>query len=96
MPLRLERLAGRGLDEAQARARMAAQASDEQRRAIADEVVLNGGDRAELAVAVHALWDRLQEYHESGADRFAASSLCRTRFAGSEQRPGLGWHPRIG
>lgn len=74
LPLRLERLAGRGLDEAQARARMAAQASDEQRRAIADEVVLNGGDRVELADAVRALWQRLlarqAEYPESGAHRF--------------------------
>ena len=71
--LRLERLAGRGFDEPQARARISAQASDEQRRAIADEIIQNDGDRTALADAVHALWDRLltrQPTHpESGADR---------------------------
>lgn len=59
LELRLQRLAGRGLDDEQARARIAAQASDAQRRAIADEVVVNDGDRAALTEAVHALWERL-------------------------------------
>jgi dephospho-CoA kinase len=57
--LRLRRLAGRGMAEDDARARMATQASDEQRRAVADEVIENNGTRAELAAAVDALWDRL-------------------------------------
>ncbi len=59
LDLRLARLAGRGLPEAQARARIAAQASDEQRRAIADEVVLNNSNRADLAHCVTELWQRL-------------------------------------
>ena len=59
LDVRLARLAGRGLDEAQARARIAAQASDDQRRAIADEVVVNAGGCAELAAAAQALWERL-------------------------------------
>lgn len=57
---RLRRLAARGLSDEQAQARMAAQASDEQRRAVADEVVRNDGDRARLAADVERLWSRLQ------------------------------------
>ncbi len=59
LDLRLARLAGRGLPEAQARARIAAQASDEHRRAIADEVILNNSNRADLADTVEELWERL-------------------------------------
>jgi dephospho-CoA kinase len=56
---RLSRLAARGLPEPQAKARIAAQASDEQRRAIADEVLRNDGSREVLAAQVDALWRRL-------------------------------------
>jgi dephospho-CoA kinase len=63
LDLRLARLATRGLPQAQARARIAAQASDEQRRAIADEVVVNDSDRTDLARAVEALWQRLVRRH---------------------------------
>ena len=56
---RLERLQQRGLPPDRARERMAAQATDEQRRAIASELIHNDGDRAELARQVHALWQRL-------------------------------------
>jgi dephospho-CoA kinase len=49
VPLRLERLAGRGMAEADARARIAAQASDEQRRAVAGELISNNGSREDLA-----------------------------------------------
>jgi dephospho-CoA kinase len=56
---RLRRLADRGLTDAQARSRIDAQASDEQRRAVADEVVHNDGDREQLAVRVNQLWTRL-------------------------------------
>ncbi len=58
-PTRLRRLAGRGMSEADARARMASQATDEQRRSIADEVVRNDGNRDELAAVIDALWRRL-------------------------------------
>ncbi len=57
--LRLERLAGRGMTEDDARARMASQATDEQRRAVADEVIVNDGSRAALAQQVDAVWQRL-------------------------------------
>jgi dephospho-CoA kinase len=57
--IRVRRLAERGMPEADARARMAAQATDEQRRAVADELILNNGSREDLEAAVGALWARL-------------------------------------
>jgi dephospho-CoA kinase len=56
---RVERLAGRGMPEADARARIDAQASDEQRRAVADELIVNDGTREELLAQVDAVWARL-------------------------------------
>jgi dephospho-CoA kinase len=53
---RVARLVLRGLTEPDARARIAAQACDEQRRAIADHVVDNSGDLAHLHAQVDALW----------------------------------------
>jgi dephospho-CoA kinase len=57
--VRLARLAERGLTRAEAEARMAAQANDRQRRAIADEIVHNDGDLDSLARQIDRLWDRL-------------------------------------
>ena len=56
---RVSRLVARGLSEADARARIGAQADDEQRRAIADRVVVNDGDLAAIDAAVDALWAEL-------------------------------------
>lgn len=56
---RLARLAARGMPEADARARMAAQATDEQRRAVAHEVIGNDGSLEALRAEVDALWERL-------------------------------------
>lgn len=56
---RVERLVARGLTEADARARIAAQASDEQRLALADHVIDNGGGLAELGAAVDVLWEHV-------------------------------------
>jgi len=54
---RIDRLVRtRGLSEADARARIAAQAPDEQRRAVADIVIENDGPLAELRAAVDAAW----------------------------------------
>ena len=53
---RVRRLVARGLDEPDARARIAAQGTDEQRRAIADHVLVNDGDLAALDHAVDRLW----------------------------------------
>ncbi len=57
--VRLPRLIERGLTEEQARARMASQASDAQRRAIADHVIVNDGTPEELAAAVDQIWVEL-------------------------------------
>ena len=56
LPARLARLADRGLSADQARSRIAAQASDEQRRAIADVVITNDGDLAQLDRSVADVW----------------------------------------
>ncbi len=56
---RLRRLEERGLRRADAEQRMAAQASDEGRRAVATVVLDNGGDPASLAAQVDAAWARL-------------------------------------
>lgn len=56
---RMRRLTARGLSDADARGRMAAQATDEQRRAIADEVVSNNGSIVDLTDAARSLWNRL-------------------------------------
>ena len=65
--LRLERLVQRGMAEADARARMAAQAGREERRARADVVITNDGDPAELEAQVDALWVRLTAPVSGGA-----------------------------
>ncbi|MGY2002931.1 dephospho-CoA kinase [Blastococcus sp. SYSU DS1024] len=53
---RIARLVGRGLTETDARARIATQASDEQRRAVADVVLDNSGPLERLAEQVDRLW----------------------------------------
>ena len=57
--LRLERLEGRGVPRADAEARMAKQATDEQRRAVATWVVDNSGDLAHLERQVDEIWSSL-------------------------------------
>lgn len=58
---RLERVArGRGMSEEEARARMAAQATDREREAAADVVVRNDGTLEDLDARVGALWDDLR------------------------------------
>jgi dephospho-CoA kinase len=58
---RVARLVGRGLTEDDARARIAAQATDGQRRAIADVVLDNRGTPAELAAQVDRFWHERAE-----------------------------------
>jgi dephospho-CoA kinase len=53
---RIDRLVRRGLTEEDARARIAAQASDEQRRAVADVVLENDGTPEDLAEQVDRFW----------------------------------------
>jgi dephospho-CoA kinase len=54
---RLERLAARGMSEEQARARMACQADDHERRAIADWVIANDGTPEEFRRAIAGFWE---------------------------------------
>jgi len=59
--LRLHRLVtGRGMTEADARARIAAQADDVQRRAVAHHVVLNDGDVEALQAEAMLLLERIR------------------------------------
>jgi dephospho-CoA kinase len=59
--VRVARLVQRGLTAEDARARIAAQATDDQRRAVADVVLDNGGSEAELAAQVDRFWtERVQ------------------------------------
>ena len=53
---RVARLVERGLTAEDAQARIASQATDEQRRAVADVVLRNDGDREALAVQVDRFW----------------------------------------
>lgn len=59
---RVRRLVGRGLTEADARARIAAQATEEERRAVADVWLENDGSPDELVRQVDLLWrERLSQ-----------------------------------
>jgi dephospho-CoA kinase len=63
--LRLARLAERGMAADDARERMAAQASDEQRREVADVVIENNDSLEDLNAAVDDLWKLLTEHPEA-------------------------------
>jgi dephospho-CoA kinase len=54
---RLDRLFERGMDEDEAERRIAAQASQEQREAVADCVIINDGDRADLFAQCARIWE---------------------------------------
>jgi dephospho-CoA kinase len=72
--IRVARLVSqRGLSEADARARIAAQANDVQRRAAADAWIDNGGTRAVTEAQVRRLWDeRLVPYDRNVRDGIRA------------------------
>lgn len=74
LELRLQRLAERGLDPDTARARIAAQASDERRRAVADVVLDNSGSLAQLRAQVDAAWASLVGRSGSETEAVAAES----------------------
>ena len=61
--IRLDRLEGRGVPRADAQARMRAQATDEERRAVATHLIDNSSDQAALVAQVDALWTDLQTRH---------------------------------
>ncbi len=70
--LRVERLVRtRGMDRGEAERRIAAQASDEDRLAVADVVLDGSGDPGQLRSEVDALWDRLaaERHDEQDAEQ---------------------------
>lgn len=54
---RLDRLFERGMDEDEAERRIAAQASQAEREAVADRVIINDGDRADLFAECARIWE---------------------------------------
>ena len=56
LELRLERLAERGMERGKALARIASQATDDERRAVADIVLSNSGSIDQLSADVDRLW----------------------------------------
>ena len=56
LELRLERLSGRGMNRDEALARIAVQATDEERRGVADVIVSNSGAIEDLSAEVDRLW----------------------------------------
>lgn len=64
MDVRLDRLELRGVPRDDAERRMAAQATDEERRAVATHVVDNGGDLESLARQVDAIWEDILSRQE--------------------------------
>ena len=64
--IRVNRLVGRGMPEADARARMKAQTSEATRRNLADYVIINDGDRQELVAAAETLLQSLRDSMGAG------------------------------
>ncbi|WP_374968946.1 dephospho-CoA kinase [Terrabacter sp. BE26] len=78
----------RGLAEGDVRHRIAAQATDEQRRAVSDVVLDNSGSPAELVSAVDALWrDRLLPYEANLAAGIRSRRPDRASDCVVEPRP---------
>ena len=84
LDLRLERLEIRGVPRDDAQRRMAAQASDEERRAVATHLIDNGGDLESLARQVDDVWADLltreppPEAPEAGSAGVGARNNCHT------------------
>ncbi|WP_420621161.1 dephospho-CoA kinase [Candidatus Poriferisodalis sp.] len=65
--VRLQRLTGRGMTADDAKARLASQATDDQRREASNFVIGNGGGTDELADAARQLWDALRSLADERA-----------------------------
>lgn len=89
--VRLERLEHRGVPRADAEARMAAQATDEERRAIATYVIDNSGSHRDLGRQVDKAWAELVKRNaELGKKRHTPS----VRSVGARVRACLRLRPR--
>lgn len=92
--VRLERLTGsRGMDRADALARIKAQASDEQRLAIADVVLDNSGTPQDLRAQIERHWrERLVPYADALAAQQPAQRRAEPRDGAIErERARLAW-----
>ena len=87
---RVERLIKRGMDEEDARARIAAQAPEEQRRAIADVLLDNSGSQDELTDRARELWRaRVLPFADNFRNRRVAQAPWKLVPHNAEwQRPG--------
>jgi dephospho-CoA kinase len=65
--VRIDRVVDRGMSRDDAERRMAAQATDDDRRAIATHVIENHGDLAALAKQVDDVWADLRRRHRAAA-----------------------------
>ena len=65
--VRLQRLTGRGMATDDAKARLASQATDDQRREASNFVIGNGGGTDDLANAAGQLWDALRNLADERA-----------------------------
>jgi dephospho-CoA kinase len=67
--VRIERLArDRAMSAEEARARMSVQASDEERRALADMIINNDGDLQGLRTQIDDLWSRIEDMRRQTTD----------------------------
>ena len=80
--IRIPRLIDRGMTETDARARIAAQASTEQRRAIADLIITNGSDLAALEARVGVLWATIERNADRKSSLAIASDGARRYLGG--------------
>ena len=62
--VRVRRAVERGMAEDDVRARLAVQATDEQRRVVADAIVVNDADLAALASRVDLLWEEMSTWRD--------------------------------
>lgn len=67
--VRISRLLKRGMYASQIEKRMNAQASEDERVAIADSVIRNDGDEDQLLRSVEAVWEELQARSASNTNR---------------------------
>jgi dephospho-CoA kinase len=74
LEVRLDRLEARGVPRDDAQRRMAAQASDEERREVATHVIDNGGDLDALEAQVDAVWADLLTREPAPADPAPAAA----------------------